>query len=288
MKNFFLITIFANIKIDDIQRLNRFKKSFFSIEGIKPDLWVINIRGKFRKFAYAFLNTNIKKNKLILFDLNSKQGWFYDTRKMLPYIKTKLVFIWNEDYILKEKLKCIHNIIKDMNTLKIDQFTYGSLYPDNYKLFKLLGCKETKYFFYKRFSKKSRLIFNKFKKKMNINSFIISLPTILNLKTFKKVLLSDHPPLKRWSKYTPFDFEKGPFDYDFLPITTAFPKNIHLFEDIDYDRVGSSVYLKNGKYMLKKKYLILKIIIFPVKKVIIFLRETINFLILKFFNQKYF
>ena len=54
MKIFSLITFFANIKIDDIQRLNRFKKSFFSMKGIEPNLWVINIRGKFRKLAYTF------------------------------------------------------------------------------------------------------------------------------------------------------------------------------------------------------------------------------------------
>ncbi|CAO6130746.1 hypothetical protein MCEMSEM45_00229 [Candidatus Pelagibacterales bacterium] len=284
------ITFFANIKIDEISRLNRFKKSFYSIKSIKPDLWVINIRGKFSKFAYAFLKKNIKKNKLILFKLNSKLGWFYDTRKMLAYIKTELVFIWNEDYIYNSKLHSILNIIKDMHKLKIDQFQY-SIGPETEKIYRILGCKETKFFYYKKIDKKINLKLRKFNQiieyKNKYNKYIISACSILNLKTFRKVVLSNHPPIKRWSKYSPYDFEKSHLDLDFLPITIAFPKNIYLFKDIDYERIGSSVYLENGIYKLKKNYLIFKIIKLPAKIIIIFLRELLNSLLLKLFKKKY-
>jgi len=99
--------------------------------------------------------------------------------------------------------------------------------------------------------------------------------------------LSNHPPIKRWSKYSPYDFEKSHLDLDFLPINIAFPKNIYLFKDIDYERIGSSVYLENGIYKLKKNYLIFKIIKLTEKIIIIFLRELLNSLLLKLFKKKY-
>ena len=275
----FLFSIFANIRVDDLKRFNRLQKSFHSIKKSNPHKWVINVRGRYKKNVFLFLNKNLNTKKLIFTDFNSSKGWFYDTKKMLKFLKTKLIFIWNEDYILNGNIKSFKDILKELKYYNIDQFVYGALGPDNYKIFKILNAKYTKNIFYKRFDKSLRIKFNKIRKdkKLIPNSFIVSLPQVMNLKTFKKVINLNDPPIKRWSRFTPYDFEKGAYDYHFLPSTIAFPIKNNLFIDIDYSREGSSIYLKNGKYILKKKYYFSYILKYPIKLVVIFLRETINY-----------
>jgi hypothetical protein len=281
-------SIFANIKVDDLKRFNRLKKSFYSIKKSNPDKWIINIRGSYKRKVFLFLNKNLIKKNLIFTEYNSPLGWFYDTKKMLKFFDTKLVFIWNEDYILNDNIKNFHNILKDLHYYKIDQFVYGSLNHDNYKIFKILNANFTKNIFFKKFNKNLRVKFNKIikEKKLIPNTYIVSLPQIMNFKTFKKVINIDDPPIKRWSKFTPFDFEKGPYDYHFLPSTIAFPTNKKLFKDIDYKREGSSVFLKNGKYFLKKKYYFFSFIKFPIKLVAINFRETINYFLSNIIKTK--
>lgn len=275
----YLFSVFANIRINDLKRFNRLKKSFHSIKKSNPHKWVINIRGRYKKSVFLFLKKNLNKKKLIFTDHNSSKGWFYDTKKIIKFLKTKLIFIWNEDYILNASVKSFKEILYELNYYKIDQFVYGALNKDNFKIFKILGAKYTKNIFYLRFDKSIRIKFNKIRKekKLSPNTYIVSLPQIMNIKTFKKVVNLDDPPIKRWSRFTPFDFEKGPYDYHFLPSTIAFPKKKNLFIDIDYNREGSSVFFKNGKYILKRNYYLLFVIKYPIKLVVIFLRETINY-----------
>ena len=56
--------------------------------------------------------------------------------------------------------------------------------------------------------------------------------------------------------------EKSHLDLNFLPITTAFLKNIYLFKNIDYERISISVYLENEIYKLKKIIKFLKLLKF--------------------------
>ena len=66
------ISVFANFFIDDVERLKKLKYSFFSFKGAKINNWVINIRGKYKKNAEAFLKKNIDNKKIKLFLLNLK------------------------------------------------------------------------------------------------------------------------------------------------------------------------------------------------------------------------
>ena len=91
-----LLSVFANFRIDSEERLLRMQDSFWSFYEEDIDQWVINIRGDYKKEAGDFLKENLG-NELILFELESKMGWFNDSRKMLNAIDTDYVFFWIED-----------------------------------------------------------------------------------------------------------------------------------------------------------------------------------------------
>ena len=46
--NLISLAIFANFFIDNEERLQRMKDSFKSFKSIKPQEWIINIRGKYK------------------------------------------------------------------------------------------------------------------------------------------------------------------------------------------------------------------------------------------------
>ena len=83
---------------------------------------------------------------------------------------------------------------------------------------------------------------------LGIKPYIIGLPGVFSKKLFKKIILSRRPYLKRWPKYTPFDFEKNGNDTSFLPIRFGVPK-IEIFCTIDDDNrwPGSSL-VSRGLY----------------------------------------
>ena len=45
-----------------------------------------------KKCIFIF-KQKFEHKKLIFTDFNSSKGWFYDTKKMLKFLKTKLIFI---------------------------------------------------------------------------------------------------------------------------------------------------------------------------------------------------
>ena len=92
------LIVFANFKIDNKERYQRMQDSFLSFKNLSVKKWVINIRGAYRDEAFIFLENHLGK-KLNSYRLNSKKGWFHDTRLMLNDIDTNFVFFWIEDHI---------------------------------------------------------------------------------------------------------------------------------------------------------------------------------------------
>ena len=93
-----LVTIFANFRINSQDRLSRLMKSFESFQSAKIDKWVINIRGEYKTLAGDFLTQELP-DKLDLFYMESSEGWFADSKKMLSHIKSNYVLVWMEDHI---------------------------------------------------------------------------------------------------------------------------------------------------------------------------------------------
>ena len=276
-----MLSVFANIKIEDKQRLQRFKKSFFSFKDSKIQSWSINIRGKEKNKAYQFLQKNLKSKNVFYYHLNSEKGWFSDTRKMYKTIKGCYIFFWNEDYILEKKTKIFDEIINELNQKQIDILTYGQYSTDINKLYKILKCQETKNLIYLNFDKKLRQEYYRVIKNKKLNyalTYIVSAASIIKKKLFKKIIFLNDPPIKRWSKYCPFDFEKAPYDYHFLPLIIASTKK-RLFKDIDFERIGSSHYFDGKNYKLKKSYKLIFYIKKPIKFFVINIREILNYLI---------
>ena len=56
------LTIFSNFFIDNEERLQRMKDSFYSFRDIKPKEWVINIRGSLKYDAGNFLKSELNEN----------------------------------------------------------------------------------------------------------------------------------------------------------------------------------------------------------------------------------
>ena len=76
------ISIFANFFIDNEERFQRMKDSFYSFNNLNPKEWVINIRGKFKLRAGEFLSEELNNN-LHLSYLESKKGWYHDSKNSL-------------------------------------------------------------------------------------------------------------------------------------------------------------------------------------------------------------
>ena len=275
------LTIFANFRIDEHDRFARLKKSFFSFYKANIDNWVINTRGKYKLEVNDFLKKNITQS-CKLFTMQSKDGWFSESRELLKEIKTDYVFLWNEDHKNLQNINKFNEIIEEIKKCNIDSFTYsffvnGDL-PWSIKIIdEHQESKNLLYLDYDERLHQKRIKIIKKNKSMAQN-YIISLISIMKTNFFKKIILANDPPIKRWSKFTPFDFEKGPEDNHWLPFLFAVPK-IEFFQciDKDWDREGN-IFYKQDKPETKKKiyFYFYNIAKFFGKSLVIYIRELIN------------
>lgn len=265
------LTVFANFYINDIKRLERMKTSFLSFCEGSIDFWLINIRGEFSNEAEQFLLKYIPKKNISVTFLNSEHGWFYDSRKIINKIQTKYVFIWNEDHKNLRSINEFNSIINEIIKHKIENFSYSFFHEgDLYKSLLIEESNHSKNIIYldntiKVHKKRMRYLKNN---KILGQRFLISLVAIYSTEMFKKIILSNDPPLKRWPISTPFNFEKTEKDIHWLPFRFAVPKN-EFFKCIDKDTMqGSYEYFNSSK----KKFSIKSII----NRSKIFFREIIN------------
>jgi len=222
------LVVFANFRIDNEERYLRLKDSFFSFKDISAKKWVINIRGSYKEQTKNFLQEHLQ-DKFYHYDLESKKGWFHDTRIMLKDIDTDFVFFWIEDHISMVKVSKYDEILNEMKGNHCDHLCYTWWHDGYKKKFSFLEAKETSNLNIYQMNKKNVKII---KKNINQEFYIISCVSITSLKLFKKIILSSHPLLKRWSKETPFDFEKKGSDASFLGFNSAVSK-FELFAPID-------------------------------------------------------
>lgn len=119
-----MLSVFANIRVNDPQRLEHLKDSYYSIADIS-DNWVINIRGKLRKEAIAFLQHELG-DKVILFELlDEDRGWLTNALNMMPAVKYNYVFLWNEDHINMLTPEETRRLVNETISAEIDYLHYG-------------------------------------------------------------------------------------------------------------------------------------------------------------------
>jgi hypothetical protein len=226
------LTIFANFYIDNEERLTRMKDSLQSMKSITVDKYVVNVRGSFSHEAVEYLNQNI--NSLSIFSIESEAGWFHDTSSLLPLIRTSYVLLWIEDHICMMPEK-INDIVNKMEKCNADLLTYSfwqmGKFLQRYSEVDQVDAGEIKWFDH------TVEVNSKFYNK----SYLISYASIIRKELFDKII-TDWSGEQRWSKMTPFDFEKEPTDTKWLPLRRANPK-YELFASIDDDHgvIGSSL-----------------------------------------------
>ena len=87
------LAIFSNFFIDNEERLQRMKDSFYSFKDIEPSEWIINIRGSLKYEAGNFLKTQLK-DFVQIYHIESKRGWMYDSLTISESINSEFIFYW--------------------------------------------------------------------------------------------------------------------------------------------------------------------------------------------------
>lgn len=243
------LSIFSNFRIDSHERLHRMKDSFFSFKDANIEKWIINFRGPLKNEAYNFLNEQLGDGLQASF-FESDSGWFYDSKKMINKINTEFVLYWIEDQICMSGPKTLNDIVKELQKSKSQYMSYTWFgLGASIKEFDNIQKDEYNHIFSLDYNKNSHKIRVKNSESiLGIKPYIIGLPGIFSSKFFIKIIYSNRPYLKRWSKYTPFDFEKNGNDTFILPIRFGVPK-IEVFCTIDDDNrwPGSSL-VSRGLY----------------------------------------
>ncbi len=278
-----MITIFANIRINDEGTLQHLKDSFFSFNTISDD-WLINIRGNLRGEAMSFLQENLG-DKMIPFELlDDTKGWINNSLEMLKRAKYDYLLVWNEDHLNLAPQNIYAKIVSDMDSQKADYLLYSwwqfGKARKAFESVKLTANKniDTVYLTKKEWKKvknaghlyylislcgifrkdffKKLLLKDRIKFPMFFTKNLYRLMTLINYLGFKfnqrkyfhfinKLFLHK---FRRFTKETPFDLEKSPHRTDVLPMKLAISRQ-ELFAciDDDLDMPGYQL-IKRGVY----------------------------------------
>jgi hypothetical protein len=265
-----MFTIFANIIINDSDRLDRFKRSFLSFRNIS-DNWLINIRGSLRENALDFLRVNLGERMIEFSLLDDKRGWINNALVMLKEAKYDYIMIWLEDHMSVADENIYKKILIEMSNSRVDYIMYSwwlfgnarekfeesgiiTKKMDNIDVIdlnveswhKVVGLGYEQYLislvgiFKKEFLYKLFILDNKLLP-LFISKIVYKLIT-LSGRLFKKVKIDEvfdrlntkffNNRLPRFSKETPFNLEKRQHRIDLLPIRVGVPRE-ELFACID-------------------------------------------------------
>ena len=226
------LTIFANFFIDNDERFKRMKDSFYSFKGSNPDQWVINIRGRLKYQAGQFLKKELGE-KISISNLQSKKGWFYDTKVIASHITSDYIFVWIEDHILVDNPTNLNNCIAEMKKFDVDQLWYSFLTKEVKDRFAILPPhKKGEYITVTKIDSNAC---SKIHNELKNDFYTIAIISIMRKDFFMKVIYTSKPYLKRWPRNLPFDFEKKSND-KVLPIIWHALPNKELFVAIDDDQ----------------------------------------------------
>ena len=241
------LTIFANFYINDKEGFLRMQDSFRSFKNINAKKWIINVRGKYKFDTLFFLHNNLG-DILTPYTLESKNGWFYDTKQMLKDINTDYVFLWVEDHVNLVDTDKYKNILNEMKENGSEYLNYS---------FWCFGKPMKEYSVLKKYERDNiyTFLFDKeaHRKVSQYRPYIVSLLGIFSQEFFKKIINKEPGFLRQWSKFTPLDFEKRYHQTEWLPVKYAIPK-YELFASID-DDLGCEGYSLQSRDIYPKRVL---------------------------------
>lgn len=239
------LCIFANFFIDNDERLQRMKDSFFSFCDVRPEEWKINIRGRLKHEASDFLHSELGE-KVETYFLESPRGWLYDSYSYMRDVSSEYVLFWIEDHICLVEPDYLRVVLTEMSFFSVDQLLYSflqSALSSTYAFLPQLDSLEhiTTYKLDRHSAKIAR---NTLKR----DFYCVATVSIFRTEFFLFLLRYRRPWFKRWTKYVPHDFEKKSKDFFFPLFLNALPKK-ELFACIDDDHgiIGSSL-ISRGTY----------------------------------------
>ena len=239
------LCVFANFFIDNEERLQRMKDSFYSFRDVQPSEWRINIRGRLKHIACDFLSSELG-NKVSVYFLQSKKGWLHDSYSFMQDVQSDFVFFWIEDHICLVGPDVLRAVLKEMYYFSADQLWYSWFHRSTWSTLSHLSVAEEgdHISIFKIDDASAR----KARKTLGRDFYVVSAVSLFKKDFFLKTLCSNRPFLKRWPKHLPFDFEKKSRDCVVTKICLAMPK-IELFAAIDDDH-GVSGYslISRGMY----------------------------------------
>ncbi len=227
----FKIAVFANFFIDNEERFQRMQDSFQSFCGLRPDFWLVAVRGGLKQETKTFLEENIKEKAEVVL-LPDKSNWLNESLKLSNKLDCDLVFFWVEDHKLISSVDKFNEVLNEVWRHGIEQLFY-SWYQENVrapyfcidKTFSLNTIDAWK------ITKKERQLISKL---IGDDFYVISMISVFKTEMFRQILSSKRPVLRRWPKHLPFDFEKKNTDHAISSVLTALPKQ-ELFVSIDDD-----------------------------------------------------
>jgi hypothetical protein len=245
-----LLTVFANFRIDSTERLLRMQDSFRSFRDADIEKWVINIRGPLKDETAAFLRAELGE-QLVLYALDSGDGWFADSRRMLESIDSPYVLFWVEDHICIGGVSYLNQVVAEMNAAGSEYLLYSAFHNgDSVRSFARLPWRDSEAIIaldYDRAAHRRRMGYVK-RNNLVCSTFVISCLGIFRRELFERILLTNDPLIKRWPKETPFDFEKNQNDVHWLPLRVAQTKReLFAFIDDDHGRESHSL-ISRGLY----------------------------------------
>ena len=224
------LTVFANFYIHTEERWIRVRDSFRSFKDIGVDRWVINVRGKYREELLAFLSAEVG-DRLAPYRLQSKKGWFRDSREMLAEVRTDFVFLWLEDHLNLAPKELYPKILAEMAEQKSEYLVYSwfanGAFASRYRGIPKIASANLETF---SLDREAHAIMQR----NSPGGFIICMQGIFSRALFEKLIRTNHPVLPRWPKHLPFDFEKRGKDVSWLPLQMSLSK-AELFASIDDD-----------------------------------------------------
>lgn len=245
-----LLSVFANFRIDSEERLLRMQDSFRSFSGGSIDAWIINVRGSHRESAAEFLTHHLG-NKLTLFMLDSRLGWFHDSRQLLPHIHSDYVFFWIEDNLCVSGPAFFDRVVQDMASSRAEYLMYTAFHAgDTLRSIECLRVADRDSIAIVDYDRRSHRKRMKFivDRKLVCPVFIVSVTSIFTRSLFERLVIANDPLIKRWPREAPFDFEKTQHDLHWLPIRVAYPKQeLFAYIDDDHGRTGHSL-ISRGLY----------------------------------------
>jgi len=271
--NIVMLTILANIRINEPERLQHLKDSVHSFDSVS-DNWLVNITGDLRKEAIDFLRQTLG-DRATFFDLSQKQdGWLNNAIAMLKFAKYDLILPWNEDHMNVAPQDMYKKIAQDLadsnaNYMLTSWWLFGkdraffdnladeldmhrgkyvdTVYMTKAKWHKLLASGYP-YFLLSMCGIYRRELFEKMlyqdirKLPIFFTKILFKVMGFLNIigirfntkRAFDNINKLFFNKLRKYPAYTPFELEKPPTRTDMLPLTIAISKR-ELFACIDDD-----------------------------------------------------